>query len=396
MSSERINEAEQHELDVIDAIVRGGGEARPEDAALTDFALLVRNVRPIPNHGEAAALDARIGGASSAPKTRQSLIFKPMLAGVCLIVLVGAVTGVAFLSTNEGQVGPMSAAQPDFAATAPSSAERATAEDLSRAKSDMAQTVRESETAGAVPRMPGALAGVTSSEAPREVARDTRITLAAAGQEIARISDRVNVIVDRYGGYVASSKVRGEEGNRGRATFALMIPASQYKPALSAISKLAHVRSRSQSSEDITTAVNSADRELDRATARVIRLEDQLAAAETAKQRASLRRQLASANSAKRAAARQVRDNRARVNYVPIALTIVADRTAASRDKGEIAKAFDRAGKILTGIAAVMIIALAVLIPIASIVAAAWIGVRRWNRVRADRAIESATARQDE
>lgn len=380
MSSKRINETEQHDLDVIDAIVRGGGEARPEDAALTDFALLVRNARPVPNHGEAAALDGRAENVTRG--SRQSVIFKPVFAGaLSLILLCGVVAAVGLGGGGTDESSPREAGSP----------EAGTPEVLgTSAQPDGPESAQDLSKALTV------VPGVSSSAAQREVARDTRITLAADGNKIERISDRVNAIVDRYDGYVASSRVRGGEGNRGRATFALMIPATQYKPALASISKLAHVRSRSQSSEDITTAVNSADRKLDRATARVNRLEDQLAAAETPAERASLSRQLASANAAKRAAARQVRANRARVNYVPIALTIVADKTAEDKDKGEIAKAFDKAGELLTAIAAVLIVVLAVLIPLTLIGSAIWFGFRRFNRARAGRAIESATTPQPE
>ncbi|MBJ7354536.1 MAG: DUF4349 domain-containing protein [Thermoleophilaceae bacterium] len=393
MSFERLNESELHEFGVIDAIVRGGGDARPEDAALTDFALLVRNARPVPNHGEAAALDARAEAALSGPKKRERLIFKPAFAGVCALVLMAGVTGVAYLSSSSQSgdhsmtpppmLGPMESG-PAVGESADSAGTSSPGASNPGAKSEKAMSV--------APAMPG----VTSPTIPREVARDTRLTLAADGADIERLSDRVNAIVDRHGGYVASSKVRGGEGNRGRATFDLMIPAAQYKPALAAISRLAHVRSRSQSSQDITTEVNSAERAVKRWTARVNRLEDQLAAAETTQQRVILRRQLASASAAKREATRQVRANRARVNYVPIALTIVADKTAADKDKGAITKAFDKAGKILTAIAAVLIVALAVLIPIALIVAALWFGVRRWHRARSNRAIDAAAAAQPE
>ncbi|MBI2692019.1 MAG: DUF4349 domain-containing protein [Solirubrobacterales bacterium] len=389
MSSRRINETEQHELDVIDAIVRGGGEARPEDAALTDFALLVRNARPVPNHGEVAALDARAQEAAAKRRPRERSILKPMLVGASLLFLMGGATSVAILSASDMSAGPMSALAPttegdDSAASG-------------QVSSDLVQRVATGESATSTAPAPGMVPEeITSSRVPREIARDTRLTLAADGADIERLSDRVNAIVDRYGGYVASSRVRGGEGNSGRATFALMIPAAQYKPALASISKLAHVRSRSQSSEDITTAVNSADRQLDRTTARANRLGNQLEAAETPAQRAALGRQLARANSAKRAAARQVRANRARVNYVPIALTILADKTAANKDKGEIAKAFDKAGEILTAVAAALIIVLAALIPIALIGAALWFGTRRFKRSRIERTIESATAIQPE
>jgi hypothetical protein len=386
MSSKQINETERHELDVINAIVRGGGEARPEDAVLTDFALLVRNARPTLSHGEAAALDARIADAARPEKPRERLIFKPAFAGLCAIVLLLGVTGAAIINSSGGsmELSPNSIGSDSFAPDSGSSAGRE-----SSTTSDGAEGLK-----AAAPAVPEP--GTTSAKVPREVARDTRITLAADGDEIERISDRVNSIVDKFGGYVADSKVSAAEGNRGRATFSLMIPASQYKPALAAISKLAHVRSRSQSSEDITTLVNSSERTLKRLSARVDRLEDQLAAAQNDSQRASIRSQLARAKAAERQVTRQVRANRARVNYVPIALTIVADKTAADKDKGTITKAFDKAGSILTAIAAVLIIALAILVPLGLVLAAIWFGWRRFTRMRSARAIDSAAAPQSE
>ena len=115
MFSDRIDEASAHELDVIDAIVRGGGEARPEDAALTDFALLVRNARPVPDHGEIAALDSRAQAALAAKKPRERMIFKPVFAGVCgLILLAGVVVAVGTgPGKNDAPVGPMSGGAPD-------------------------------------------------------------------------------------------------------------------------------------------------------------------------------------------------------------------------------------------------------------------------------------------
>jgi hypothetical protein len=394
MSSKQMTETERHELDVIDAIVRGGGEARPEDAALTDFALLVRNARPALNHGEAAALDSAIKTAVAPKSSRESFIFKPVFAGVCALVLLVGVSGAAIIGPSGGS-GDMleipSSGSNSVEATPP----RIHAEDVQKTPQIGSKSSSGAAAAEGVPVAPTA-PGITSSTAPRDVARDTRITLAADGDEIERISDRVNSIVDEFGGYVADSKVSAAEGNRGRATFSLMIPASEYKQALAEISKLAHVRSRSQSSEDITTTVNSSERALKLLTARVNRLEDQLAAATTDSQRATLRSQLNRAKAAQRNATRRVRENRARVNYVPIALTIVADETAANKDKGTITKAFDKAGSILTAIAAVLIVVLAVLIPAALLFATGWFGWRRWNRARSERAIETAAVAQSE
>jgi type IV secretory pathway VirB2 component (pilin) len=222
------------------------------------------------------------------------------------------------------------------------------------------------------------------------------LTLAADGGKIETISDRVNAMTDRFGGYVATSRVSAGEGNKGRASFVLMLPAAQYNDGLAALSKLAHVRSRSQSSEDITADFKATERALKANQDRVAALEAKLAAAETPAARVAIRHNLERARFAMRQSARRARVNRQRVNYVPLELTIVADKTADTAGDGTITKAIDRAGKILTGAVAVLIVALAVLLPLALIGAASIFGYRRWRRASRDGAIAAATSAQPE
>jgi type IV secretory pathway VirB2 component (pilin) len=383
MSAEKLNTNAEHELEVIDSVVRGGGEWRPEDAALTDFAFLVRNARPVPNHGEVAALDARVEAARMPRKSRQPWVMRPATAGgLSLAILVIAVGAVALSGSLNGE----SASLPrDAVGTAPAESTAT----LDPATSSVAAALGQQK--GLAMQDSAGLA-----KAPREVARTARLTLAADGGKIETLADRVNAMTDRFGGYVAQSNVRAGEGDKGRASFLLMLPAAKYQDALASLSKLAHVRSRTQSSEDITTTVNSNERALAYSKARVAVLEAKLAKAQGPVAKASAQHSLDRAQFRMRQAARRVRADRTRVNFVPLEMTIVADKSAANAGKGTIGKAVDQAGKLLTGAVAVLIVALAVILPLALIGAASVFGYRRWRRARTNGAIAAAAAAQPE
>lgn len=393
MSAKRINEAEQHELDVIDAIVRGGGEARPEDAALTDFALLVRNARTVPNHGEAAALDARALEASSGRKPRERFIFQPAIAGFCALILVVGVVGAAYMNSSSDS---------ETSSTIESiTADRAGGNSLGVSEPSDGQVIEDQFAQGNSAVAPAevqksAAAPSAARGADRSVAWTAELLLGAKSSEIDALAARVDEITQELGGYVADSSVKVIDDKRGIAAFTLMIPSGERQQAMSQLSKLAPVRSREQSSEDITAGVNSGERDLKRWKARVARLEGQLAAATTNEQRVSLRRQLANARSQMRAITRQVRSNRGRVNYVPIQLTIAADSSADDVGKGTLGKAVSTASEILTGALAGVIIVAAVLVPVSVLAIAILLAWRRWSRGRSSRTLASAAADQPE
>lgn len=399
MSSRRLNETELHELAVIDAIVRGGGGARPEDAALTDFTLLVRNARPIPNHGEAAALDARVEQSSSSRKRSDRLIFKPAFAGFCALLLVVGVVGTGYMRSDLAE-GPSSTIDSIIAEEAHRSENALGVAEPTEDDMMKAAMPESSQSASSVAASPGtSMQGPLPSAArgaARSVAWTAELLLAANGNKIDELSQQVNEITDELGGYVAESNVRSFDDNKGVAGFTLMIPSQERLEAMNQLSKLAHVRSRQQSSEDITVAANTSERNLKRATARVNRLEAQLDEAAGQQQRAVLRRELSQAENQVRILKRQVRVDRGRVNYVPIELTIAADSSADDAGKGTIGKAVSTAGKILTGALAGVIIVAAALVPLALLVMLIWLGWRRWSRGRSDRALDAAAKPQPE
>lgn len=390
MALDRITPEQRHELDVIDAAVRGGGEARPQDASLTDLALLVRAARPLPDHGATMRLDERLASRKSVRPPKRSLL-GPAAAGLAsLIVLVGA--GVIWssrdalapdrdtIAVQEFRDGGESFPNPDAAngvAVPPSGEKMAVPES---APSSTAESELDTGVAG------GGL---------RRVARDAQLVLAAPAERIQRLADSVNAIADESGGWVQDARVSVNTGKRAHASFLMMIPARTYQETLARLSRVAHVRSRSQGMTDITTAYNAAERALARSRARVRELERKLAATPEGAARKKVEHDLTRARLAERQATRAVRGTRSRVRYVPLSLRIVADRSAANAGQGTIARAMSDARSILTGMAAVLIVALAILLPISLVALIAWWGVRRHRRGR-DEATLARSAAQSE
>lgn len=368
----RTEELQQHELDVIDAVVKGGGESRPDDAALVDFALLVRSVRPVPSFSEGEAIDVRVRGLKKPRRSGGSLRGQLIAACASLFIVMAAVTIGLSETGGDEKADDMSAP--------------AAGSSIAVSRDGKAAPEQSMEKAAAQAVAPG-----VSTSSKRDVATNTQITLATEGSEIENVSDDVFAITDRAGGFVQSSEVSGGAGTDGGATFVLMIPSARYDSAIASLSELAHVRSRHQSTEDITATVKRSDKRLQRARTRVTKLERELRAAPDA-QRSELRAKLAQARRAEARAERSVARNNLRANFVPVDLTLEASSAAANADKSPLARAVDIAWSALQGIAAVLVIAVAVLAPFAILGAAAWAWLRQRRRRAAERVL-SASAR---
>jgi hypothetical protein len=390
--SDKLDADARHELAVVDAVV-SGGEARPEDAELTDFALLVRSARQLPDHAAAAAIDSRIQAAVAERRPRQRR--RPLLAlaaGVATLIVVATVTAQFGGSETTPPPGPGVAGSPT---PVPETAESAGSTQTMKSDKRLVAPQRDfssggGEAAQLAPDTVAPTTGPVTGSGPRQVARDASLTLAADDSEVERLADRVIAATDTAGGYVAQSSVETVDAGRARADFLLMIPAARFQETLARLSRLAHVRSRSQSATDITTEFNAAERALQRARQRVTVLKRQFAAAENPAARAAIARRLARAQAAERAAATGVRAGRSRVRYVPLELKVISDPAATNADRGTIGRALSRAGRILTGALAVLIVALAILLPIMLIGLLAGYGVRRWRRRSAEHTIDAA------
>jgi hypothetical protein len=228
----------------------------------------------------------------------------------------------------------------------------------------------------------------SDSRTQRFVERSAQLTLGARPRDLDDVADGVVRVTDSVGGFVGSSNVTsGEE-----ATFELRIPSDRLQRALSDLSRLAHVRERTQATEDITSSVVSARDRLDDARAERRSLLRRLARATTDDQAAALRSRLRVVSHQIAMAKSQLSRVENRARYANVGVGIVADRSAAAADDDSSwtpGDALRDAGRILEVAAGVILVASAALLPLALILAVAWLASRRAVRRRREAALDT-------
>ena len=122
----------------------------------------------------------------------------------------------------------------------------------------------------------------------RSVERSAELVLATPPREIDRAAAEILRVTDELGGYVVSSTVSSNSSGQ----FELRVPERRLQAALSRLSRVAKVRQRTQSAQDITGAVVSVRERLKDARTERRSLLRQLAAATTPNQTSSIRARL--------------------------------------------------------------------------------------------------------
>jgi hypothetical protein len=227
----------------------------------------------------------------------------------------------------------------------------------------------------------------------RPVLKNASITLTTTVGEVQGLSDRAIRVADTLGGYVASSSV-DTSGSHATATLTLKVPSARLDAALAQLSKLGHVSSRSQQTEDLTDQRAALEAIVRDARADRAGLRSRLAKATTDKQRDRLRAQLDRASRRVTSAERRVAELNTTVSYATIDLTIRGKKesggAAAPGDRWTPGDALNDAGRVLEVIAGVLVIGLAILLPIAILAALAAYGNRGLTRRRRERALEAS------
>ena len=176
----------------------------------------------------------------------------------------------------------------------------------------------------------------------------------------------------------------------GTATFALRIPTARLTDALKRFGALADVARISQASEDITASVVSARDRLADARAERKALLRSLGRATTPGSIASLRARIAGNRAEIARAESDGRRLRARTDRARIDVTLSARGAAVDPDAGGSwgpGDAARDAGRVLELLAGGVLVAGAVLLPLALAVGAATLGTRQLRRRRRDGAL---------
>ncbi|MEK6277723.1 MAG: DUF4349 domain-containing protein [Actinomycetota bacterium] len=391
----------ERELEALEAAL-AGKPVDPEHADLAALASELHEMRVAPPEDFAAALDeqastgfprrrhsgALLGGIADRMRgaiPRRRLL--PALAGATAVVIVGTAVVVSSRGgRGDDQTPTLKSASPPQAAqeqgapsAGPAAAAPATGEaDLGRAES-VAPIPPDS---GGVPLSGGT--GAVPNARNRQIERAAELTLGTEPEQVQDVSGEVFRVVGRHRGLVLSSSVRdGAEGEAG-ADFLLLIPSSRLSSALADLSALAEVRSRQESTQDITAPFVTARENLRDARAEAEGLLKQLAQADTEAERESVKAQLRIVRGRIAAFRSQVRNLERRADFSRVSLSVVTgdESVVVPSDENQwtIPDALGDAGRILAVAAGVALVTLAVMLPLMLFGAAAWLGHRAYLR----------------
>ena len=331
----------------------------PESAEL---ARLVRDARPRPREAFTAALDARVAaGFPREKKQRRRLpslprprVLYPAL-GLAATAIVALVLATSLLGSGAGTGTPSDIRPADHALVEPT------------------PTTPRGESL--VPQ--------------RKVERSALLDLATGAGNLDRVADGVVRATDASGGFVASSQVdAGATG--GTAHFDLRVPTDRLDATLAVLSRLGHVRSRSQSTDDVTGAVVSARERLSDAKAERRALLRALGRARTSTQAEAIRARLRLARTEIASARGDLQALGRRTAFSSVSVTLSA-RGGGTSGGGSFGPgdALNDAIRILGAVAGGLLVALAVLLPVAALVALVWLGARTLRRRSRERALDA-------
>ena len=225
----------------------------------------------------------------------------------------------------------------------------------------------------------------------RAVERSAEITLAANPDDVADDATRVFEAVHANNGIVMRSSTREGAAGEAGATFELLIPSGKLGDAMAAFSEIDHVRSRHEATADITAPTVSAAELLKESRARIDSLLVQLEAAETEEEREAVEAELRQERRHRARLRSQLQQLQKRADFSRVSLRIETGSGSEESSGGGawgIDDALHDAGHVLTVAAAVTLVALAVLGPIALIAFLAWLTHRAWVRRERRRVLE--------
>lgn len=248
-----------------------------------------------------------------------------------------------------------------------------------------------SEVGSASAPAAGGGSGPFASQAGRrDIERAAEMVLGAEAPEVREAAAKVFATVHTYDGIVLRSSIEdGDEGDAG-AQFELLIPSAKLGDALASFSRIAEVRSRHESTADVTARTIGLGERLQDARARVESLLAQLAAADTDAERAAAEAELRSARFRVASLRSRLADLQRRTNFSRVSLRIESGKPSATGEPGGswgVGDAIGDAGHILEVAAGIALVGLAILTPLALIALVAWLAHRTWLRRRREHAL---------
>ena len=399
------------ELDALDDALAGRA-VDPDLADLAELAVALRDDRPAPDPAFTRTLDTRVErGFPRAARARKRRGIKwprvtlPALgvaASMFLVVVIA--TSIPKGGDDSGDSGAGGSIAATEEAPSDTAKQRAAGDESATSDSAAPQPPSTSGSSGApstaiapVPPNPPLPPNTppdsrADRSTRRSVERSAELVLATPPRDIDRAAAEILRVTDDLGGYVVSSTVSSNSSGQ----FELRVPERRLQAALSRLSRVAKVRQRTQSAQDITGAVVSVRERLKDARTERRSLLRQLAAATTPNQTSSIRARLRLVSSQIAAAKRDLSRVQSRATRSTIAVTLLADRRSSGDDGDDggasgwtPGDALDDAVRILEVTAGVLLVALALLLPIGLVGLLVWLAARQAAQRRRERALDA-------
>ncbi|HEY8465660.1 MAG TPA: DUF4349 domain-containing protein [Solirubrobacterales bacterium] len=225
----------------------------------------------------------------------------------------------------------------------------------------------------ALPTAPDPRSGAAANVEERRVERDAHLVLGAPADKAQDVTNEVVAVVEAHDGIVLNSRVSSDEAGAS-AVLQLQIPTRNLDAALDELSGLADVRSFSEGSTDITAPFVSARDRMRDLRAERRSLLAQIEAATDPTELDELKERLAGVN--RRLARAEAAFSRVKHRAQQSRVTLQITSDGAEEGGWSLEDALDDAGRVLTVVAGVALIAAAALLPLALIAAIAFFVLR--------------------
>jgi hypothetical protein len=342
----------------------------------------LRALRPTPDESFAAVLDRRAAGGFPSAKPDAGgrelawgrlLPVLGALAAAAVVVVVVASSGNGGSGTNPG--GELAAPRQAPSTAAPSAGVGAAGGAQSLVKPATPETI--------VPPSEPPVGGRPHNGRPQVQEQSASLALSTDPSKLQDAADGVVQVAHRYDGFVDSSSVHAG-GSRGHASFALRVPTAHLNDAIADLSDLGHVTSSDLGTTNVTGTYVGASRAYAQARAKVNSLLDQLRTA-SGSDADAIRARLAVARDQLAAARAALRGLKQRVALTPVSVEISAQGDGSGWSIGDAA---DDAVNVLEAIGGALLIALAVLVPLAALLTLGWLGAREFSRRRREATLD--------
>jgi Domain of unknown function (DUF4349) len=228
--------------------------------------------------------------------------------------------------------------------------------------------------------------GIARGTERRIVDATARLTLGAEADEVQEVANEVVTVTDRHNGIVTDSQVTSDQGGA-RAAFTLEIPYRELDAALSDLSELGDVISRTEAGQDITARAVRAGRDLAEVSDRIREARVDLIQADTRAQRLIIKSRIRSLEATADALETQLNRVQRQGRFATVEVEVTSNGPA---DDGgwTLGEALDDAGRVVEVIGGIILVSLAVVVPLAVVGALAWLIATRAQRYRREQALD--------